>query len=135
MRLKQTTDYAIRCVFYLSQKRSFEYATAEEVGMALNVSVPYMRKILMDLRNKGIVESFQGVKGGYQMKKNPKNISMFELVNAEEQTMKIDGCFEAKQISSGTGCASLEQYFKKLQGMVEHYLKNTTVYDLIKEQS
>ena len=67
MQLNITTDYAIRTVLYLGSDGKSR--TAKEIAEEMCIPQNYLIKILSKLRKGGIITSFSGYAGGYQLKK------------------------------------------------------------------
>jgi|GEM_PF-1507883 len=131
MQMKQSTDYVIRCVLCLARKKNREYMTAGEIGTALKVSIPYTRKILLDLRNADIVNSVQGVNGGYYLKKIPQEITMLDLIRIEDHTIRLNGSPPNDKDRQNGSSARIDSYFDRLQDIFEKYLQDATVEDFL----
>lgn len=92
MQLNITTDYAIRTVLYLgSEGRS---RTAKEIAEEMCIPQKYLIKILSKLRKGGIITSFSGYAGGYQLKRQFSTILLGEILELTEKTMKSNKCLE-----------------------------------------
>jgi len=132
MQIKLSTDYAMRCVVYLASHPGT--VSAEEIGKAMHITTSYTRSILQNLKNAGFVVSNQGISGGYALKKNPRDITMYDIFSVEEASMDIDCPMEKEK-----GRAQIEdQYFASaamfyngLQNLISGYLKKITLSDII----
>ena len=92
MQLNITTDYAIRIVYYLALHK--ENVTASELASVLKIPVSYISKITKKLKQAGIIKACEGIKGGYQIAKQPENISLRDVISCTESTMAISRCLE-----------------------------------------
>lgn len=90
MQFKVTTDYAIRTVLYLATKN--EVITSGEISQAMGIPQKYLIKLLGELRQHKLVRVHMGVKGGYTLNKSPQDISLFDIVEITESTVKINRC-------------------------------------------
>ena len=81
MFITRKTDYAIRCVLYLSKDLD-RIATVEEISAAVLVPKSFMAKILQQLIKSGIACSVRGIKGGFQLAKKPEDINLLEVIEA-----------------------------------------------------
>lgn len=46
------------------------------------------------LKQAGIIKACEGIKGGYQIAKQPENISLRDVISCTEPTMAISRCLE-----------------------------------------
>lgn len=132
MQLQITTDYAIRCVLYLAMKDSS--VNALEISEAMCIPHNYVQQILRRLRIAELVDSSQGRGGGYKLAKDPKDISMMDIMVLFEKTMRVNRCLEDDHFCSwdGTlkGCP-VNAYYKGLQKSIENYLIGTSIADIL----
>lgn len=57
-----------------------------EVSRHHGVSVPFLKKIVRSLRASGLVQSKEGVGGGYTLAREPESISLWEIVSSFDAT-------------------------------------------------
>ena len=92
MQLASTTDYAIRIVCYLAAQR--QMISTSELSQELSVPASYIPKITKKLKQAGIIKACEGIKGGYQIAKQPESISLRDVISCTESTMAISRCLE-----------------------------------------
>jgi len=135
MQLKITSDYAVRCVLYLAMHAGS--ANAESIGKSMGITPNYAQRILQRLKSDGIVYSIQGNGGGYVLAKRPEEIRMMDLLKTQEQTLRINRCLEDDGYCSRNGVEKncpIHDYYQKLQDMMDDYLMNTTISDLLHQR-
>ena len=91
MEITRETDYAIRCVLYLSGKRE-EITMIDEIASEMEVPRSFLAKILQKLARASLVKSFRGVKGGFQLARTPARISLLDVVEAIEGEVAMNVC-------------------------------------------
>ena len=84
------TDYAVRIVSELCKTGS--KLDAKTISTNTLVPLRFAVKILRKLVSLDIVRSYQGVQGGYQINKAPKEISLKTIVEAIEGTYYFSRC-------------------------------------------
>ena len=92
MQLNTTTDYAIRTVLCLGSDGKSR--TANEIAEEMCIPEKYLIKVLSKLRKGGIIKSFSGYGGGYQLKRQFSTILLGDVLELTEKTMKINKCLE-----------------------------------------
>lgn len=131
MQLKITTDYAIRIVSYLATLQGT--ITTVELSRKLCVSESYIPKITRQLKQAGIICASEGVKGGYQLAKDPAEISLYDVVSCIETTMAINRCLEKDGFCSrnSTEYCSVHKALLDVQNTCNNKLKSIKISDLI----
>jgi len=92
MEITQETDYAVRCVLYLSRGRQGETVMIDRIAADMKIPRSFLAKILQKLAKGGIVTSFRGVKGGFMLAKLPAEISLLDVVEAIEGPVSMNRC-------------------------------------------
>lgn len=90
-------EYAFHSLFYMIDIPKGKTIGIREIAGLNNVSETYLSKIFTKLKKKGIVRSVSGVKGGYELSKNPEEISFWDVVEAVEGETNIFQCAEIRQ--------------------------------------
>lgn len=131
MQLKVTTDYAVRTLLYLAEKKG--QATAGEIAKDLAIPKNYVPKIMESLREEKLVHSQSGVNGGYSLAKRPEDISVFQVLNLMESTVKMNRCLEDDHYCSrcATKHCAVHRLFDEMQTEMETKLKSTTIATLL----
>ena len=70
------------CVVVFLGDRSGESHTAESISIVTKVPVGYLAKILQGLSKAGLVKSQRGPHGGFTLTQEPKEITVYEVVQA-----------------------------------------------------
>ena len=84
MRLTLEQDYAIRIVYTLCS--ADDILSVSELSQKTGVTPLFTQKIMRKLSQSNIVKSTKGIQGGYELQKQPEEISLydiFESINGE----------------------------------------------------
>jgi Rrf2 family protein len=100
MHITLEADYAVRIVYCLAAagKRMDAKAISEETAVTLRFSLKILRKLVAG----GIVRSFKGIQGGYELAKAPKEISLNDVIETVEGPFAISRCLCGEYICSRT---------------------------------
>lgn len=131
MQIKITTDYGIRSVLYLASHSGV--VTAQEISEGMCIPMGYTAKVLRTLRKAGLIHSQNGSSGGHQLTKDPSEITMLDIVDPLEGTIRINRCLEDDGYCSrnGVGTCPVHVYYEQLQQVMLDYLSGTTVADIL----
>lgn len=92
MNITQETDYALRVIAYLSTLEPGTIEKANSISEKEKVPERFLFKILRKLRKAGIVKSYMGVNGGYSLNKDPKEISVKDVIEAIDGPIYLNRC-------------------------------------------
>lgn len=133
MQLKQTTDYAIRFIWYLAEQGNGRLVTGGEISSAVGITPKYLQRVAQILRRAGLVESAQGISGGFRLAKAPREITILDVIIASEEKVKLNRCLESPEGCNigRTDVCLVHQSLDRLQSMCEDYLKQIAFSDLL----
>lgn len=99
MIITRATEYAIRAVLHLSKQPRGEIVLKKDICRTQDITPAFLTKILQPLIKAGIVGSQRGVGGGFYLVKSPKEITLLDIVQAEEGPIHLNLC-----LIEGEGC-------------------------------
>lgn len=83
-------DYAVRIVRYLAKVSG--KVDAKTLASKVNVSDRFTLKILSKLVKSGIVKSYKGASGGYELAVAPSEISLKNVINIIDGPIVMNRC-------------------------------------------
>ncbi|ETS92289.1 MULTISPECIES: Rrf2 family transcriptional regulator [Veillonella] len=92
MKLNQATDYAFRMVLHMSLLSPGEKVTGAVLAERELIPERFLLKIMRSLIAAGIMRSFRGVDGGFALNREPKNISLLDVIRAVEGDAYLQQC-------------------------------------------
>lgn len=119
MKLIQESIEGIRLVKYIANLEKGKIVNARDISKEVGVSVKFTLKILRRLKMEGIVESYRGVTGGYELK---KEVDVYEIIKALQGDLYITNDFKEKEPKD-----EIEIELKKIQEDVIVRLKNIKI--------
>lgn len=90
MRITQEADYAVRIVDCLAKYK--KRLDAGKISEITGVTLRFTLKILRKLGISGIVVSFKGVGGGYELARDPSDINLRQVIEAVDGEIAISKC-------------------------------------------
>ena len=99
------TDYAVRMIAVLADNHGSDDSCmgAAALGEAACIPKPTALKVLRTLKDKGLVHSTIGVNGGYRLARDPKDITLADVIEALEGKIEISRCLSDCYECSRTG--------------------------------
>jgi Rrf2 family protein len=128
MIITREVDYAVRI---LRQLTKGEMLTALEFEAREQVSVNFVRKILIKLRNAGLVSVTRGTKGGYRIGKKPEEITLWDIKVAIDADSMVNKCLcEGYECESGDVEACLFRHkCLELEDLLSREMKTKRLVD------
>lgn len=74
----------------LSLQPGYGPASVNAIATRQYLPVPYLEKLLIELRRAGLVRSIRGVHGGYKLAKTPTQIFLSDILMAVGESMVAD---------------------------------------------
>ena len=132
MRLNQATDYAFRMVLYLASLPEGTKITGAALAEKQNIPERFLLKIMRSLTKAGIMKSYRGVEGGFALQRAPKDITLFDIIDAVEGQTELQRCLH--DIGS-CGMCSIYAAFADIQRDLAARLKSIDFETLAKQEA
>lgn len=123
MKLKNEIEYVFRILIYLSKQDRERIVTSNEITENENIPHLFGIRILKKMEKNGLIKIFKGAKGGYQLAKNPEEITLKDAVKTIEEKiiLKDKDCEE--------GITSCSIIFEALEKVEDNFLDNLKHYN------
>ncbi|MCB1232679.1 MAG: Rrf2 family transcriptional regulator [Verrucomicrobiae bacterium] len=132
MRLPLKTEYACQVMAQLARTyENGEVRRVEELAEAEGLSPNYLVQILTQLRPMGLVISKRGKNGGYLLGRDPKTISLAEIVSA----MEGEDLIESSSGNGGKSAAKVNQAWNQVNRNLRSALEAISLTELIPDES
>jgi Rrf2 family transcriptional regulator, nitric oxide-sensitive transcriptional repressor len=89
--ISQTAEYALRAMVYLADQNSEPHTTAQ-IAEAAGIPAGYLAKVMQSLGRANLVRSQRGLKGGFVLMRDAKEISLLDVVNAVDPVRRFHRC-------------------------------------------
>lgn len=138
--ISQRTKYALKALMTLADAAVTETPalTIEEIARRSDTPKRFLEHILIDLRNIGLIRSRRGRAGGYQLIKEPKTISIGELLRQMDGPIAPLPCLSRRAYQRCDDCPDEEACrIRKMFGQVYWayllLIESLTLADLTKD--
>ncbi|MCP4684257.1 MAG: Rrf2 family transcriptional regulator [bacterium] len=134
MRITAVEEYGLRCLLTLARSGPSKQMSISEIAGLEGLSVPYVSKLLALLRKAGLVTAVRGCGGGFSLARDPKEISLYEVLkglggplidpgHCERYAGQLDQCVHHEN-------CSVHDVLGGLAGYVREFLADTSLEDL-----
>jgi FeS assembly SUF system regulator len=92
IRLSKLTDYGLVLMSYVARNKIRALYTARDLAMESGLPAPTVSKLLRILQQAGFLVSRRGIKGGYSLARDPREISVSDIIAALEGPVALTDC-------------------------------------------
>ncbi len=110
-------EYGLTAVLVLAKQKNGELLQIKEIARQGDIPQNYLEQILVVLKKAGIVASIRGANGGYKLTKNPKLLTVYEVLHT------LECCFA--QTDSNTQKNLLQPFWEDIQKKIEKIFQIT----------
>jgi FeS assembly SUF system regulator len=130
LRISKLTDYATVIMSYLAFTPK-TVASAAQIAQEVHLNPPTVSKILKILSEAGLVISFRGAGGGYQLARPITDISVAQVVTAIEGKLAMtECCISANSCALDSLCA-IKDNWKIINKIILTALADLTLQDML----
>ena len=131
MKLSTRTRYGTRLMLRLADNYNKDLIQLKVIAKKEKISMKYLSIIVIALKQADLINAQRGKNGGYYLSRDPKKITMREIIEATEGKIAIVGCVNSvKKCKHESNCITFELW-KKMNDSLINTVKKTTLHDLI----
>jgi FeS assembly SUF system regulator len=134
LRITKLADYGILILSHMANQPE-QQKTAVEIADELNLPLPVVSKLLKQLTPAGFLLSSRGAQGGYKLAKDPKAISVADILAAIEGKLALTDCNEALGLCNKESACHVKKHWFKIQRLLHNSLSTLSLADLVKEDT
>ncbi len=126
--ISTTSEYALRALAHLARAPEESAVLGRDLARATEIPANYLSKILLALRNTGILVTARGSGGGYRLCKSPDEIYLIEIVELFEGSKAKPVCFLSRTKPCGDmGACTAHKSWRELSAAYRGFLVSTNI--------
>ncbi|MFW6155501.1 MAG: RrF2 family transcriptional regulator [Planctomycetota bacterium] len=132
MTLSQKCHYAVRGVLELAGRYRQGPVSAGEVAACQGIPRRFLEVIFNELKPSGLVESRRGARGGYRLARDPREITVAEVIRLVEGTLepvRTDASTAGGEVP--WGARALQEVWDRAGSAVDRVYASVTFHDLV----
>ncbi|GAC1663001.1 MAG: SUF system Fe-S cluster assembly regulator [Candidatus Acidiferrum sp.] len=133
-KLSKKADYALIAVKHLATHRGQHACSANEVAEEYGISATLMAKVLQKLAHHSLVAAKHGASGGYQLAKDPEQISALDVISAIDGPVLITSCVTNHGNCDATEKCSIREPLRRVNESILQVLSTVTISQMSDEQ-
>ena len=127
LKLSKKADYALIAVRHLATHSANRSHSASDIAEAYGISAPLLQKVLQRLARHGLVTARHGSSGGYQLARNPKEISALEVISAVDGPLMITSCVTSHGACEQSTTCTVREPLRRVNESIAQVLRTVTI--------
>ena len=106
-----------------------------DISLRQNISLAYLEQIFIKLKNKNLVKSVRGAKGGYVLETPHEEIRISNIITAEDEEVKMLNCKKESKKgcnNKSTKCIT-HNLWDQLDEHINNFFEKVKLQDLVKK--
>jgi Rrf2 family protein len=132
------SEYGVRVMIQLARRRGTGPVPLTGIAQAEALPLAYLEQLVSRLRKADLVSSTRGAHGGYELSRDPAEITMAEVVQALEGSLIPMQCFDelggtrvlCNHVEDGFENCATKVLWTRVQGGIARALEQTTLAEL-----
>lgn len=132
MKLSKKSEYGLRALLELTASNGATDIQRHDIAARQHIPVQFLEQILLTLKRAGLVTSRRGIKGGYRLIKQPRDITLGQVIRILDGPLAPIGCVSKTSFQKCDECPYSAQSRCPLQhvmgtvrdaiaGILDHY--------------
>lgn len=133
MKISQKGLYALQAMMMLARRHHQGAIKIRDIAYEEGLPEKFLELILLELKNARMVESIRGAKGGYQLRRDPSDVTLAEIIRLVDGPLAPFGDAEhlRELIDRDLAHRALYQVFLDVRDAAARILEHTTLADLL----
>ncbi|HXN22026.1 MAG TPA: SUF system Fe-S cluster assembly regulator [Candidatus Dormibacteraeota bacterium] len=127
LKLSKKTDYALIAVRHLATHGANGSSSASDIAELYEISMPLMAKVLQKLAKNGLVTARHGSNGGYQLARDPDQITALDVISAVDGPVLITSCVTNHGACDQTPRCTIREPMRRVNESILQVLNAVTI--------
>jgi Rrf2 family protein len=132
--ITRATDYAIRTILFLAKQPPGEIVLKRDICRTQDITPAFLTKILQPLIKAGFIGSQRGVGGGFYLLRNPAEITLLDIVRAEEGPIHLNQCLSRPGFCERDALCPVHGAWREICDELNQTLARYSFADLLKKE-
>ena len=135
MKLTTKGRYAVMAMADIALFRDKGPISLTDVSLRQNISLAYLEQIFIKLKNKNLVKSIRGAKGGYVLVIPPEDIKISSIISAVDEEVKMLNCKKEskKGCNNKSSKCITHNLWDQLDQHINNFFEKVKLQDLVKK--
>lgn len=128
--IRRNTEYGLRALVHLAGSPQ-GVVSAADIAASQDIPAEFLHKILQKLSRLGFIHSHRGAQGGFTLARDPREVTLLEMVEAMQGKLAANKCFLAEDGCPRSPQCRLKGNWLAVEAMIADFLRGLTLQDLV----
>ncbi len=134
MKLSTKGRYGVRLMLDLALHEGNGPVSLRDVASRQEISEKYLSNLVPPLRNSGLINSVRGAQGGYVLARDPREITLKDILLVLEGPMHLVECAGHPEICSRSAECLVRDVWSEVGSMMLDALASVTLESMVEKQ-
>ena len=137
MKLTTRGRYAVMAMADLALFKDKGPTSLTDISLRQNISLAYLEQIFIKLKNRNLVKSVRGARGGYVLEISPEDIKISNIIAAVDEEVKMLNCKKEskKGCNNKTSKCITHNLWDQLDQHINNFFEKVKLQDLVKNKN
>ncbi|GKX66693.1 RrF2 family transcriptional regulator [Inconstantimicrobium mannanitabidum] len=132
MKLSTKGKYGVKAMVELAVNYGGDPISIKTIGQRQNISEYYLEQLFSPLRKAKLIKSVRGAQGGYVLNRDPKDITVAEVMDVLEGPIEIADCIDGTACDN-VDCCATRLLWQRIKNSIDDVMQSTTLEDIVKD--
>ena len=132
MKFSTKSEYGLRALISLAKHQKEQPYSLAKIAKEQKISLAYLERLFAKLKKANLVKSEKGMKGGYSLVRSANKISVKEILNALEGSLRPYLCSDLNNLCKLNCDCSVKIVWHKLEEAMNRTLEEIKLSQLLK---
>jgi len=109
MKLSKKSEYGLRALLELTAVHPKGTIQRHDIAARQHIPIEFLEQILLALKRAGLLTSRRGIKGGYRLIKQPKDVTLGQVIRILDGPLAPIGCVSRTAYQKCSDCPYANQ--------------------------
>jgi Rrf2 family cysteine metabolism transcriptional repressor len=131
MKLSTRCRYGVRAMIEIARRHGAGAVNRREISGRHGISRAYLENILSALKSAHLISAVRGAEGGFQLLRNPGQVTLYEVVRALEGSIAPVECVDNRSSCKRISQCTARKVWEKLHQAQVKVLESFSLADLV----
>jgi Rrf2 family protein len=133
VKISTRSRYGVRLMLELAVNKGQKPIFLRDIARNQEISEKYLSQIIIPLKASGLVNSYRGAHGGYNLSRDPSKITLREIVEALEGNLSLVECIDNPSACHRVSQCVAQDVWCKVSQAIAGTLESITLRDLVQK--
>ncbi len=131
MKISTKGRYGVRILLDLALHENDEPRLLRDISASQQISEKYISRLIIALREAGMVRSIRGAHGGFRLAKAPADLTLLDVLEVMEGPISIVNCVESPGKCPKSRDCGTREIWDRLNAEIRESMRKITLQDII----